>query len=252
MVRNIDLPEALIVYGRQVLSADTNGLSALIQECHDIGTVVILLLEKPNYKDDPLSDDDEDDGQALLATLRSPTASTRRSCRVHWQTRPAPNPADLLHILETVSVQPRPFGGSAGFGSKAADPERLLSAQYSVVLTSTLDETRAARAVGMRVVALQNNHDDDDDLADAVVEAIEFGVDDIATPGSYWLNPPHARDDGGNRVDPYQLLDLDSEDANSNQIGLEQRAVVETTLDSPDLDDDDIQAILADLAPLPR
>jgi hypothetical protein len=246
MVRNIDLPEALIVYGRKVLLANKDGLSALIQECHDIRTVVILLLEKTENDDDPLSDDDDDDGQAFLASLLPPTVSTR-SCRVHWQTRPAPNPADLLHILETVSVQPRPFGGSAGFGSKAADPERLLSAQYSVVLTSTLDETRAARAVGMRVVALQN---DQDDLADAVVEEIDFGVDDIATPGSYWLNPPHPRDDEGNRVDPYQLLDLDY--ASANRIGVEPKTIVNNALDSPELDDDDIQAILADLAPLPR
>jgi hypothetical protein len=247
MVRNIDLPEALIIYGRQVLCADTNGLSALIQECHDIRTAVIVLLEKPfNDDDNQLSNDD---GQALLATLLPPTVSTG-SCRVHWQTRPAPNPADLLHILETTLVQPRPFGGSAGFGSKMADPERLLSAQYSVVLTSTLDETRAARAVGMRVVALLNNKEDDDDLADAVVPAIDFGVDDIATPGSYWLNPPHPRDDEGNRVDPYQVRDLDS--ANANRIVVKPQAMVENDLASPELDDDDIQAILADLAPLPK
>ena len=54
----------------------------------------------------------------------------------------------------------------------------------------------------MRVLCLTDN-----DLADGVVwNGMEdgwysVGVDDIATPGSFWLNPPQPRDDDNNRIE---------------------------------------------------
>ena len=62
----------------------------------------------------------------------------------------------------------------------------------------------------MRVVYLEPEGmgtTDSEDLADAII--LGFGdendwevvsLDDIATPGSFWLNPPLSRDDDGNGV----------------------------------------------------
>ena len=85
----------------------------------------------------------------------------------------------------------------------------------------------------MRVVSVDQN----DLLADAVVDIIDFGVDDIATPGSFWLNPPHPRDDEGNAVDPYNLAYGSPSSSPSSS-------------DDNEIDDDQLRAILADLAPL--
>jgi hypothetical protein len=104
----------------------------------------------------------------------------------------------------------------------------------------------------MRVLCLEDN-----DLADAIVEDGGWDsicVDDIATPGSFWLNPPHPRDDESNAVDPEQVMEmLESKsrqqhqgDANSSK----QRSDVVLGDDSLMMSDDQLRAILADMDPL--
>jgi hypothetical protein len=49
----------------------------------------------------------------------------------------------------------------------------------------------------------------DNPLADAVLDLdwSSIRMDDIATPGSFWLNPPHPKDDDGNRVDVEAVIE---------------------------------------------
>jgi len=247
MVRNIDLPEAIILYGHAVMLNPSDpktvrgGLIELIQECHDDGTVVIVLLSSADV-----------DEEATAGSLLKECLPTNLLGDIVWHhsTNHPPNPADLLQAAGKAQVQERAFGGSSGFGAKPADPSwRPPAPRHCVVLVSSIDQTRAARACGMRVV---NCCDPDDPLADAVLfdEEIDFGVDDIATPGSFWLNPPHPRDDEGNKVDPYDLVEL-----YSHHQGIGESAVptAASSVQMPEeLNDDDFDSILADLAPLKK
>jgi len=277
MVRNIDLPEALILYGRHVLcdpSVDNkvrDGLVALVQECHDVDTAVVVLLDPPvrQQQEDPQGADDDSQQQLhdpgsssstidkdetaaqawVEALLLPPNKKKKRTApsriTVLHTTAPPPNPRDLLRALESCGVQERAFGGSSGFGAKPADPSwRPPQPSRCVVLGSSVDVSRAARACGMRVVAILDVDKKDDWLADAVVDEIDFGIDDVATPGSFWLNPPHPRDDEGNKVDPYELVEWYS----STGEGSDQP--VAAAASKTTMDDDEFDAILADLAPL--
>jgi beta-phosphoglucomutase-like phosphatase (HAD superfamily) len=231
MVRNIDLPEALIFYGLSSAVDDStgeprDGLEAILLECAEIKTAAVLLVQ-------------EHEDTTILTRIRRPASFTA----IKRQQVPAPNPFDLLDCVQSITVQPRPFGGSSGFGSKPADPERNPLPRYCVAFTTTIDQTRAARAAGMRVIAVENfsmDDDQDDILADAIIGSYEEinGLDDIATPGSFWLNPPHPRDDEGNSVDPEWLASYASSEEKVGQ-------------NVPDeMDDEDFKAILADIAPL--
>ena len=64
----------------------------------------------------------------------------------------------------------------------------------------------AARAAGMRCVVTRSAYTQDEAFAgaDAVFDCIgeageeRFSLDDLTTPGSFWLNPPLPRDGDGN------------------------------------------------------
>lgn len=213
MVRNIDLPELLIFYGRQSMRGE--GLESLLDECRNTDTAVLCILDISSDDDGSLPDG----------------VSTRTA------TQPPPNPRDLWEALQSVQVQPRPFGGSSGFGRTPADPVREPLPSRTVVFCSSREETQAARACGIRVIALEDN-----DLADAVIEEIDLYLDDIATPGSFWLNPPHPRDDEGNRVDPEDVINV----MEKTTRGTEEEGIQD------DESRDDFDAILADMAPLRR
>ena len=111
----------------------------------------------------------------------------------------------------------------------------------TVVFCETVEQTRAARFCGMRVMCFHDN-----DLADAIVDAFDFYLDDIATPGSFWLNPPHPRDDEGNKVYVEDLIE-EFEAVKDDKQNADQPAI---TRESDEMDDDELQAILADMAPL--
>jgi beta-phosphoglucomutase-like phosphatase (HAD superfamily) len=184
MVRNIDLAEAIIFYGHGSLFQDRNellpGVEYLLQECERDDTVVLAILE--------------------TTTIFSNLPST---IQVRPETQAPPNPRDLWEAIHSLQVQPKGFGGSSGFGTKAADPERPPLPQHCVVLCHNEDQCRAARYAGMRVLCLTDN-----DLADGILLDWEsICMDDIATPGSFWLNPPHPRDDESNGVDPELVME---------------------------------------------
>lgn len=167
MVRNIDLPEALVFYGMDSFvdtdGSELKGVTQLLMECNDIGTPVAILSNQSNI-------------HGLQVSCYS---------------------GDLGTLVDSLLVQPRGFGGSSGFGRRAAEPERPPNMQHVVVLCTTVEQCREARYYGARCVCLNDN-----ELADAIVSGWdEICLDDVSTPGSYWLNPPYPKDDDGNRVD---------------------------------------------------
>jgi hypothetical protein len=188
MVRNIDFPEALIFHETLKVGDSSHsiileedgitlkaGLLGILQECRDVGTPAILIAsnDPPSLVKDYL--------QVFAAT----TDDDMTPARALWET------------IHAITIQPAGFGGSSGFGRKMADPERSPLPKHTVVFCADLDVCRAARAVGMRVLCLQDN-----DLADAIIDDYyNLYLEDVATPGSFWLNPPYARDDEGNKVD---------------------------------------------------
>lgn len=236
MVRNIDLPEALILYGAPVIFDDDkttwrSGLDVLVDQCKlDEAAVIMLVEDEASIKDN------------IKQRLSFPEGDLQLSL---IETVIPPNPRDLLMALEAVTIQPKAFGGSSGFGRRQhLDPERHPLPQRAVVLTHTLDQTRAARCAGMRVVRLIIDANEDDHLADLVVgDEVDFYIDDIATPGSFWLNPPHPRDDWGNRVDSYEIAAQ----------GMGEKIQPKDKPASPssdELTEEDLQRMLADIDPL--
>jgi hypothetical protein len=247
MVRNIDLVEALIFYGAESIlqldaccddssvtttSAPTllAGVESLIDECHRDGTAVLAIVETENLQ--------------LVNTISHHIKENIVHAR--QQSSLPPNPRDLYESILAVEIQPKGFGGSSGFGTKAPDPIRTPLPKHCVVLCSTEDQCRAARFMGMRVLCMTDNA-----LADAVIDDGDWssiGMDDIATPGSFWLNPPHSRDDDGNAVDPLKVMERYNTDgsepwsASSTQDG--------TTPQEEAVDDGYLAAILADMDPL--
>lgn len=192
MVRNIDLPEAIVFYGfNAILDVKSykprSGVEALLRECQEVKVAAILLLDKPR---------DE-----LVRGLKE-----KYQLQIHVDSKyPSPNPRTLWDAVQSTSIQPKGFGGSSGFGSKLPEPERNPLQKHVVVLANTIDQCRAARFFGARVMSLEDN-----DLADGVVgEWSEIGIDDISTPGSYWLNPPFGpKDDVGNKVDLFEVITM--------------------------------------------
>jgi hypothetical protein len=160
----------------------------------------------------------------------------KNSLKVHVDLdHPPPNPRALWEAIESTTIQPKGFGGSSGFGTKQPEPERPPLPKHVVVLANTDDQCRAARFFGARVMSMQDN-----DLADGiVVDWSEISIDDISTPGSYWLNPPFGgKDDDGNKIDLFQVIE------NIEKGGRSSEEVC------PILSEDDITAILDDLDPL--
>jgi hypothetical protein len=217
MVRNIDLVETLIFYGHDscTVSATTSSDSIPLDQCNDIrptATTITTAILMPGVQS--LIDECTRDGTAVVAIVDPSKVHTIQRVFentvvvVHNETSPPPNPKDLYTIIQSIEIQPYGFGGSSGFGRKNADPPRNPLPQHCVVLCTTTDQCRAARYMGMRVVCLRN----DNLLADAIIDDEvhyweSIGMDDIATPGSFWLNPPHPRDDDGNKVDPVSIIE---------------------------------------------
>eukprot|EP00892_Ulva_mutabilis_P000556 jgi/Ulvmu1/10500/UM064_0038.1 len=75
-----------------------------------------------------------------------------------------------------------------------------------VVVEDSFIGLQAARAAGMRCVVTTSSYTQNEDfsIADAVFDCIgdNFRIDDLTTPGTFWLNPPLPMDVNGNWVDP--------------------------------------------------
>jgi len=66
-----------------------------------------------------------------------------------------------------------------------------------VVIEDSKIGLAAGKAAGMRVVVTESYYTGGEDFAEADVVFKEigdnFGIDDLTTPGSFWLNPPPGR-----------------------------------------------------------
>lgn len=242
MVRNIDYPEVIVLYGPE-LSLQMDGLDAFLGDCAEMGTPVVAL----GYAAD--EDDDDDAGLPALRRTHPALVLHERPTR-----RAPPDPRDLWDALQALEVRPRPFGGSAGFGApRAADPPRPPLPARAVVLAAAPAATRAARAVGARVLRVGSGNDADDPLADAAVPDLEgLWLEDVATPGSFWLNPPQPRDDDGIRVNPKEVMRWyqAAEECGAAATTPEAAAAAAAMPVSDDMDEDGLRGVLADLAPL--
>ena len=231
MVRNIDLAEAIIFYGKESLFVDDNnfqpGVDNLLHECTRDETAVIAILE--DY---------------VIEEQENLLSKSGNMIHLHEQTQAPPNPKDLWESIHDIVVQPKGFGGSSGFGMKAADPERNPLPEHCVVLCHTENQCRAARYAGMRVLCLTDNALADGIVFDGCWESIY--MDDIATPGSFWLNPPHPRDDEGNKVDVESVIYEYNSNKDNNSEGDD---IIEGSKHD-DLSDNQLAAILADMDPL--
>jgi hypothetical protein len=78
-------------------------------------------------------------------------------------------------------------------------------------------------------------------------------MDDIATPGSFWLNPPHPRDDESNGVDPEAVIayyhDQEQED-DPEECRSPKNTLYSSDDDGDEMSDAQLKAILADMDPL--
>ena len=75
-------------------------------------------------------------------------------------------------------------------------------------------------------------------------------MDDIATPGSFWLNVCHERDDVGNKVDPVTLI-KEYQGLGTAKTTQEATAIAtDNTIENKEPSDAELAAILADMDPL--
>eukprot|EP00814_Leptocylindrus_danicus_P019821 CAMPEP_0116021374 /NCGR_PEP_ID=MMETSP0321-20121206/10349_1 /TAXON_ID=163516 /ORGANISM="Leptocylindrus danicus var. danicus, Strain B650" /LENGTH=333 /DNA_ID=CAMNT_0003492233 /DNA_START=134 /DNA_END=1135 /DNA_ORIENTATION=- len=257
MIRNIDLPEALIFYGTNTVFHNPGnsvrpGLMKLLAESKDIGTACILLSESVGTKvlEERVQQSDLS-GQKNHLILRS-------SLEIEDGLGYSPSPLALLETISSVMIEPRGFGGSSGFGTKQADPERSPLAKHCVVFAEGKrgrDRSLAARVAGMRVMYIEEKMGDcdADDLVDGVISTLDelYGVDDVSTPGQFWLNPPSSRDQNGNGVNPWDVADAISRQRlvdPSTDNGEKDEAVIQNSPE--ELDENEVARILADIDPL--
>ena len=249
MVRNIDLPEAIVIYGDEFFQLGENDRlwKNWISQCKEVDTALLAIVSE-DVKSSVPTDISHFEQSAN-------TQSPDKDVAVLYMLQ------DIWTAIHSITVQPKPFGGSSGFGAvQYDDPPRPPMPQHVVVLGTSVHHSRAARLAGMRVLHVpipESNDGQDDALADAFLsidELEQLWLEDIATPGSFWLNPPHPRDDEGNKVDPEQLLGKLQQLVES---GGEDQAKTDTAESSPslasradDMDEEELQRILADLDPL--
>lgn len=318
MIRNVDLPEAVIFYGTSsLLDAESGtagpGVVRIVSECEEVGTPALFLSEHRSLDEMRDMIASAPDGAALkkfvdkgVLTLKSSLPSDYPCIfgpdHPYAENPPedfyganshAPSPGFLLDSVATTWLTPKGFGGSAGFGvkqegvdvrpplpkhcvvvvsgpdSRPSDTspdtflEDLSQRLGGIVITSrTMSQARctAGRLAGMRVVYLEPEGmgtTDSEDLADAII--LGFGdendwevvsLDDIATPGSFWLNPPLSRDDDGNGVSIDALCVAFQElRERAPQGGQEPRGKKGEPAQLA-MDEDELQRILGDVDPL--
>jgi hypothetical protein len=104
MVRNIDLCEAIIFYGRESLFQKESlsillpGVKRLVDECRRDETAVLAILKEEDF-----------------STLTLPTGLL---FVVQKSRQPPPNPRDVWQAIHSITIKPKGFGGSSGFGKK--------------------------------------------------------------------------------------------------------------------------------------
>ena len=199
MLRNVDPPELIVITSASV--AEDRGAARLVAEAADAGCLATYLIHSESREED-----------IVYAGARSSSLGLAVHDLRGDSLPPPPHPAVLSTLRRSIEVQPEGFGGSGGFGQRAADPPRAPLAPYCVALVADRACALAARAAGMRSVAVHPAWEKQEGLeaaCDVVFPTLGEGEDDehvycedLFTPGSFWLNPASPRDEEGNSVDP--------------------------------------------------
>jgi hypothetical protein len=284
MLRNVDLPEAIVFYGLDTVLDTTitatavttagisntvaAGVERLLHECRELGTSALLLLETEESLEQiqvRLEGTTLPDLLNVRCRLEPPLVEVEQDEDELYPWQASPSPAFLLNSLRTVSITPRGFGGSSGFG---VQPRSTFDAHptptRTVVFVTTYHQCCAAIGAGMRCIYLDNNSNktvNDEtaaNLADGVVDSIGDAdvdwhvvtLDGISTPGDFWLNPPSPHDADGNRVSPDDLIvqyeKQEKEEArrenDPSSSGLDMSADVDVNME-----EEEMARILADL-----
>ena len=179
----------------------------------------------------------------------------------------APSPAALIDAISSIVINPRGFGGSSGFASSQhIDPQRNPLPPHTVVFVSSLSSHHFNRCLaswyaGMRVllIADSNNNQEDDVPADAIIDETlgtdqdwsMITLDDVSTPGSFWLNMAQPRGQNGDRIDTFQIIQQYADQRSSQQQQNTDQDETSTEQqnhdDDDELDEDELAKILADL-----
>ena len=243
MLRNIDDCEALIFTRDGAIDVASGamriGVPRLMSEAQEEGVLVALL---------------EPAGE--LAALSQETNNLLADVTVYPLRSLEPGIVELSDLRKALNVeQPDGFGGSDGFGKAPGMAfGREPIAARCVVFVTTLPETAAAIGAGMRAIALPPTDGEWVDeavegFADACLDglgddadALALRLDDLSTPGSYWLNPAMPRDLNGDSIDP----DTGLRKGTPQAAGLANR---EAVLDEED--EEDVAALLRELSQTP-
>ena len=227
MLRNIDSCEALIFTVEALFTADgelRSGCRALMDDAAQQGTLLSCIGKPPAY--------------AALTDIRFfdvPSTSSSSQARDQVDDN---NDALLGPILahfhafstarEAVTLTPEGFGGSDGFGQRPTSDTmaRPPEPQWCVAFVTCRDACEGAQRAGMRAVGLPPEDgeavvDELEGVADACLDDLSelVGLDDLATPGSYWLNPCMPRDAEGFAVDPRTGRRYESSSSSSSSSG---------------------------------
>ncbi|GFH53275.1 hypothetical protein CTEN210_09751 [Chaetoceros tenuissimus] len=274
MLRNFDLPETLIFYGKDTLlslEAETNtvtfkpGVERLIQEASENDIPTIVLSEHSTM--DEISKQIQSLNSSILEKVTERDLFHIRSSLEEYivesdaslseeeanQYLPdryvgkgighAPCPAALYDALNTIMIEPKGFGGSSGFGVKNWEAKRIPLPQHCVVFVSSQsdlgdaamdgsgsisrDRCMAARLCGMRTIYIEEEGQTctAEDLADGIVSSIGteqdweiITIDDISTPGSYWLNMMTPKDADGYRINTEDCIKEVMENRQENKL----------------------------------
>lgn len=261
MLRNVDLPETLIFYGFDtVIDVVTSpsqptarpGVLRLIEEAKSVDVPTIILSEHMTMNE--LSEAVES-AEPLFAKYREHNILRYRSSLEEFVVEEdgemdeddvpyrfvgagmghAPCPAALYDAVNTITIEPKGFGGSSGFGVKNWECERIPLAQHCVVFVCSasdnnkndlLDRTdgsgsisrdrcTASRYSGMRVMYIEGERlsCSAEDVSDGIVDTLGteqdwemVTLDDISTPGSFWLNMMQPKDPDGLTVNTEDVI----------------------------------------------
>ena len=255
MLRNIDACEAVIFVRDSAIDSETgevrNGVTRLIAEAAEAGALIAVLepSDRPIEKDSPLRTLVSNRGLVWTLAASEPAI------------------AEVTQLRKALNVAtPDGFGGSDGFGqAPGLAYEREPIAARCVVLVTSLAETVAAIGAGMRSIALPVIEGDwvDESLegvADICLDAIgedadaidSLRIDDLSTPGAYWLNPSMPRTLSGNWVDPETGFARGEEEEEEQQ-GQEQEEEDggSGSISQDEEEDAALRALLEDVDPRP-
>lgn len=193
MLRNQDRPELLLFVSSNAArwsdGSARPGVERLVGEAADAGTPSIWICE---------------DNPKPVGSLK-PTP---------WPaTAPAlPCPQALQDARASIEIVPESFGGGMGGAGGTRDrqmPAREPLPARCVVIAPSREAAIAGRSAGMRVLGLCSEAEVTlDGAADVLFDELDddwdaVTLDDLYTPGSYWVNPPSPRTVDGRHADPW-------------------------------------------------